>query len=281
MRAAARHAAAPVRRSSAPRCGGARARHRRAWSAAGSLQQELLAHALIEHLEDAGETRRVRDVDVAFVDESQDLTAVDLKALKLMTRRGRGDGRRRGPGHLRLGSPYKRAGIDISGRTRILRTDFRTTCPIHEVAGTATAALRPATSRRSPARTPSAKGPSPELYTDRHSRRGPGRPARRAGRLFIDKLGYDPENITVLAPAGPTWRASASCSRRRHRRPRTSATSPSPSAGRGARTRFHPALQQGPGLPRGAAVPALAAGPRRLRRRPRGTPSRATSSPWP
>jgi hypothetical protein len=75
-----------------------------------------------------------RNLDMAFVDESQDLTAADLKALKLVCSRGvimAGDA---GQAIYGLGSLYNRAGIDISGRTKILRTDFRTTCPIHDLA---------------------------------------------------------------------------------------------------------------------------------------------------
>jgi len=95
---------------------------------------------IIQALGDAGKGRpstaadSLRDIDFAFVDESRDLAAADLKALKLMCSRGvvmAGDAAQAICG---LGSPYKRAGIDISGRTRVLRTDFRTTCPIHHLA---------------------------------------------------------------------------------------------------------------------------------------------------
>jgi hypothetical protein len=139
-------------------------------------------------------------IELAFVDESQDLTAADLKALKLICKSGvimAGDA---GQAIYGLGSPYKRAGIDISGRTKILRTDFRTTCPIHDLAekyrelcgpdidgdGVATHAFR--------------EGPSPELYRA-GTREDLLKLLVEKASLFIEKLGYDPENITVLAPS--------------------------------------------------------------------------------
>jgi hypothetical protein len=141
----------------------------------------------------------LHNLDLAFVDESQDLTAVDLKALKMMCSRGvimAGDA---GQAIYGLGSPYKRAGIDISGRTKILRTDFRTTCPIHDLAEKYRELCGPDLEGEAMTTHAFREGPSPELY----------RAATREEllkllvekvSLFIDKLGYDPENITVLAP---------------------------------------------------------------------------------
>ena len=136
-------------------------------------------------------------MDLAYVDESQDLTAVDLKALKLMTRRGlvlAGDA---GQTIYGVGSPYRRAGIDISGRTRVLRTSFRTTCPIQEVADR----YRALTRREEEEPNPQAfrEGPVPELYSAA-TRDEMDRLLLARVALFVDTLGYDPENVTVLAP---------------------------------------------------------------------------------
>ncbi|HUJ73370.1 MAG TPA: UvrD-helicase domain-containing protein, partial [bacterium] len=60
----------------------------------------------------------LRDVDVAFVDESQDLTAADLGALKRMSARGLLMAGDLGQSIYAAGSPYRRAGIDITGRAR-------------------------------------------------------------------------------------------------------------------------------------------------------------------
>jgi predicted TIM-barrel fold metal-dependent hydrolase len=139
------------------------------------------------------------DIDLAFVDESQDLTAVDLMALKLMCRRGvimAGDA---GQAIYGLGSPYKRAGIDITGRTKILRTDFRTTCPIHDLAEKYRELCAPDIEGEAIATHAFREGPPPELYRA-VTREELLKLLMEKVSLFIDKLGYDPENITVLAP---------------------------------------------------------------------------------
>jgi hypothetical protein len=139
------------------------------------------------------------DLDAAFVDESQDLTPVDLKALKMMCSRGvimAGDAAQAIYG---LGSPYKRADIDISGRTRILRTDFRTTCPIHDLAEKYRALYSSDVEGEAVTTHAFREGPSPELYRA-STREELHKLLVEKASLFIDKLGYDPENITILAP---------------------------------------------------------------------------------
>jgi hypothetical protein len=164
---------------------------------AGAISKNWSRLKLIDHLERTPGDPGLCDVDLAWVDESQDLTAVDLKALKLMTRRGlvlAGDAGQTISG---VGSPYRRAGIAIAGRTRVLRTSFRTTCPIQETADRSRALTR----REEEEPNPQAfrEGPVPELYAattrDELDRLLTARVA-----LFVDTLGYDPENVTVLAP---------------------------------------------------------------------------------
>jgi hypothetical protein len=164
---------------------------------AGIVSKNWSRMLLIEHLEKTPGDPAVCDVDLAYVDESQDLTAVDLKALKMMTRRGlvlAGDA---GQTIYGVGSPYRRAGIDISGRTRVLRTSFRTTCPIQEAADR----YRALTRREEEEPNPQAfrEGPVPELYTAA-TRDEMDRLLLARVALFVDTLGYDPENVTVLAP---------------------------------------------------------------------------------
>ena len=142
----------------------------------------------------------LRDIDFAFVDESQDLTAADLKALKLMCSRGvimAGDTAQAIYG---LGSPYKRAGIDITGRTRVLRTDFRTTCPIHDLAEKYRSLCGADIEGESVTTHAFREGPAPELYRA-GSREELLKLLIEKASLFIEKLGYDPENVTILAPS--------------------------------------------------------------------------------
>ena len=140
-----------------------------------------------------------RPIDIAFVDESQDLTTADLTALKLMCKSGvvmAGDA---GQAIYGVGSPYKRAGIDISGRTRILHTDFRTTCPIHDLSERYRELCGPDIDGEPVTTHAFREGPSPELYRA-GTREDLLKLLIEKVSLFIEKLGYDPENVTVLAP---------------------------------------------------------------------------------
>jgi len=163
----------------------------------GIYSKNYSRRKLVEHLEAHPEDRRFRDIDVAFVDESQDLSAADLRALRLMSARGlimAGDS---GQSIYGVSSPYKRAGIDITGRSRILRESFRNTVPIQELAD--------AYRRRGEGEEEGAgavafrDGPIPELYLA-GTRDELARLLVRKASLFVDRLGYDPENLTVLAP---------------------------------------------------------------------------------
>ena len=164
----------------------------------GTLSKNYSRIKLIDHLEAHPEDARLRDLDFAFVDESQDLSAADLKALKLMTHRGLVMAGDTGQSIYGVSSPYKRAGVDIAGRSRVLHTSFRNTVAIHEVTeeyrkrsrleddeAAGTVAFR--------------EGPIPELYMAT-TREELARLLLRKAALFIDRLGYDPENLAVLAP---------------------------------------------------------------------------------
>jgi superfamily I DNA/RNA helicase len=164
----------------------------------GTLSKNYSRIKLIEFLEAHPQDARLRDLDIAFVDESQDLSAADLKALKLMTRRGLVMAGDTGQSIYGISSPYKRAGVDIAGRSRVLHTSFRSTVPIHDV----TEAYRKLSGLEDdePGSTVAFReGPAPELYTA-PDRQDLMRLLLRKASLFIERLGYDPENLAVLAP---------------------------------------------------------------------------------
>jgi len=162
----------------------------------GRVSRNLTANLIYQRLESLdypGET------DYVFIDESQDLPPVVLKVLKKISRRAvimAGDVDQSIYG---IGSPYKRAGIDIRGNTRILRTNFRNPIPVHRLAErfrqlsdsipfdteTQPEAFR--------------DGPPPELYTS-DSIEELYKALVEKVRIFIGTLEYDPENICILAP---------------------------------------------------------------------------------
>jgi hypothetical protein len=137
-------------------------------------------------------------VDYVFIDEAQDLPAVVLKALKQAARRcvllaGDADQSIYQPGF-----SFKRTGIDTGGRTRILRSNFRNTVQIHELAER----YRSIDSCHDPENSPEAfrDGPVPELF------RAPDRKALlellvQRLKLFMDTLGYEAQNIGILVPS--------------------------------------------------------------------------------
>ena len=163
----------------------------------GVLSKNYSRMVLIEHLVSGPDTG-MRDLDVAFVDESQDLSAADLKALKLMTRRGLVLAGDTGQSIYGVGSPYRRAGVDIAGRSRVLHTSFRNTIPIHDLAEAYRRQSR-LEDEEAEATVAFRDGPAPELYLA-PTRQELARLLLRKAALFMDRLGYDPENLTVLAP---------------------------------------------------------------------------------
>ena len=164
----------------------------------GVMSRNYSRLALIDNLMARPENAPGMDLDIAFVDESQDLTAADLHALKLMSRRGLVMAGDTGQSIYGVSSPYRRAGVDISGRTRVLHTSFRNTVPIQAVAD-AYRALSGLEEDEGSGAVAFRDGPAPELYTA-GTRTELLHLLLRKTALFIDTLGYDPENIAILAP---------------------------------------------------------------------------------
>jgi len=164
----------------------------------GTLSKNYSRIKIIEFLAAHPQDARLRDLDAAFVDESQDLSAADLKALKLMTRGGLVMAGDTGQSIYGVSSPYRRAGVDITGRSRVLHTSFRSTIPIRNV----TEAYRKLSGLEdddAEGTVAFREGPPPELYTA-PNRQDLMRLLLRKASLFVERLGYDPENIAVLAP---------------------------------------------------------------------------------
>ncbi len=157
--------------------------------------QELLA---AKHEDRLPEHERV---DYLFVDEVQDLSPLVLAALKACTRRGlimAGDGDQ---ALFRRGFSFKTLGIDIVGKSKVLRTNFRNTVPIHELVERFWHLAHSGEPELSDSQTPRPSGyrfgPLPELgrYSDLDQAF-----ALLIERLhvFIDDLGYVAENIGII-----------------------------------------------------------------------------------
>ena len=162
----------------------------------GRLSRNMAArfiHKNLELQENPGET------DYIFIDESQDLPPVVLKVLKKLSRRAvimAGDVDQSIYG---IGSPYKRAGIDIRGNTRILKTNFRNPIPVHRLAENfrQLSDSIPFDTETQP--DAFRDGPLPEIYTS-DSVEELYKALVEKVSIFIGTLEYDPENICILAP---------------------------------------------------------------------------------
>jgi hypothetical protein len=165
--------------------------------AKGRFSRNYAALKLARHASSGAADKSISVVDYVFVDEAQDLPAVMLKALKACAHRcivlaGDADQSIYQPGF-----SFRRAGIAISGRSRILRTNFRNTIQIHELAERyrtfgpgCDAENQPEAFRN---------GPYPELF------QAPDRSSLcdiliDRLKLFARTLGYDNDNLCVLVP---------------------------------------------------------------------------------
>lgn len=154
---------------------------------------------LLGRIAEAGVTDpRLADTDYLFIDEAQDLSAAELRVLKACARRAvilAGDSDQ---SIYQPGFTFRRAGIDIAGRTRVLTTDFRSTTAIHALAER----YRALTPGADPDSLPEAfkDGPLPELFTEPDTDRLLQLLAARA-QLCVERLGYAPENIAILVPS--------------------------------------------------------------------------------
>lgn len=155
---------------------------------------------VLEYLRTNPDDETFKDIDYLFLDESQDLTAAELMLLKNLTTRA----------VIMVGDtdqsiyarvpPYARAGIELRGHTRILKTNFRNTIQIHDAAerfrqirpelgwdgDTGARAFR--------------EGPTPELYVRPKAEGSLSELLADKVRVFVERVGYAPENITVLLP---------------------------------------------------------------------------------
>jgi len=155
---------------------------------------KILAY-LQQHPEDAD----IRDISFVFLDEAQDLAAVELMTLKTLANRPlimAGDVDQSIYG---FSSPYARAGIELPGYTKILRLNFRNTAAIHQFSEYYRSVSDEIEYDDTQDSEAFREGPIPELVLYDDKRILFNSLIKRA-IIFIEHLGYDPENLAILAP---------------------------------------------------------------------------------
>jgi superfamily I DNA/RNA helicase len=140
----------------------------------------------------------LRTHETLFVDESQDLSAVELMCLKNLKSRSlilAGDTGQSIYGFI---NPYIRAGLELKQEQIILlKTNHRNTIPIHNLAEkyrkkTAESFEDPGTESY-----PFREGPDPEVHIHNNPEYLAELLAKKA-QIYISDLGYDPESIGIL-----------------------------------------------------------------------------------
>ncbi len=154
---------------------------------------------LLGHLRANPADRSLRDISHLYLDEAQDLTPAALQILRELTRASIVMAADSDQSLYNAASPFGRAGLSMRGVTRVLRTNFRNTAQIHSLAERfreRSAGLgwedesRPFAFR---------EGPAPELCVARDAEEARGLLVEKL-RLFLDRLGYEAENVCVLVP---------------------------------------------------------------------------------
>lgn len=170
--------------------------------------KNLACDLIIKHIE-ATETQGIGVAERIFVDEAQDLSTAAVRALALLSNRGLVLAADDGQSIYRIGSQYLSAGLKVTGHVRILKTNFRNTKQIRDLAEEllAMGQSSPDSAGDEPrARQAYREGPEPELVQA-------ASPERLMDALVhqVDfcctRLGYAPENIGVIAPTNTNLEA--------------------------------------------------------------------------
>lgn len=167
-----------------------------------SLQNQNLwprnyaAKKIVERLLEGGEEVESIMAEYSFVDEAQDLPPVVLAVIKNTTRRAvflAGDSDQ---SIYRKGFNWNKSGIDIIGRTKILKTNFRNTTQIHEYAEN----YRSTFKNKDKTTTPQAFRPGPpvEHIVCKNTDDAMIQMIEQV-KLLMNALNYAEENICIIA----------------------------------------------------------------------------------
>ena len=155
-------------------------------------------YKLVEKIENGGYTIPENlKTDFLFVDEAQDLNAATLRLIRASVRQSMilaGDSDQ---SIFQPGFTWSRAGIDISGNSKILNINFRCTNQINEVAEKYRATIRGADKENMPETF--RLGPPVQLYENKNQDNSFAQMVSTV-KMCINSLNYEPENICLIAP---------------------------------------------------------------------------------
>ena len=135
--------------------------------------------------------------DYLFVDEAQDLTAATLRLIRSTVRESMILAGDNDQSVFQPGFTWNRAGIDISGHSKILNINFRSTNQINEVAEKYRATIKGADKENRPETF--RLGPPVELHENKNQNESFAQMISTV-KMCINSLNYEPENICLIAP---------------------------------------------------------------------------------
>ncbi len=135
--------------------------------------------------------------DFLFIDEAQDLTAATLRLIRASVRESMILAGDNDQSVFQPGFTWNRAGIDISGHSKILNINFRSTNQINEVAEKYRATIKGADKENMPETF--RLGPPVELH-DNKNQNDSFVQMLSTVKMYINSLNYEPENICLIAP---------------------------------------------------------------------------------
>ncbi|EID84222.1 Superfamily I DNA and RNA helicase [Treponema sp. JC4] len=135
--------------------------------------------------------------DYLFVDEAQDLSAATLRLIRTTVRESMILAGDNDQSVFQPGFTWNRTGIDISGHSKILNINFRSTNQINEVAEKYRATIKGADKENMPETF--RLGPPVELHENRNQDDSFAQMISTV-KMCINSLNYEPENICLIAP---------------------------------------------------------------------------------
>lgn len=168
------------------------------WDKLEEQPVQYVVYKLVQKLEN-GEYKIPEEfkTDYLFVDEAQDLSAATLRLIRATVRDSMILAGDNDQSVFQPGFTWSRAGIDISGNSKILNINFRSTNQINEIAEKYRTTIKGADKENRPETF--RLGPPVELH-DNKTPEASFTQMISSVKMCLNSLNYEPENICLIAP---------------------------------------------------------------------------------
>lgn len=168
------------------------------WNKLEEQPIQYIIYKLIQKIENGEYTiPEELKTDYLFVDEAQDLSAATLHLIRATVRESMILAGDNDQSVFQPGFTWSRAGIDISGNSKILNINFRSTNQINEIAEKYRATIKGADKENRPETF--RLGPPVELHDNKTPDASFAQMISTV-KMCINSLNYEPENICLIAP---------------------------------------------------------------------------------